>query len=171
MYVLTIYTRHMTNTRSAHRQGRQLVLVDIENLVATPSPTAEEVRAVKAALSEVNPDLGGAQWIVACSHHAAPVVAFEFPGARHLWRSGQDGADLALLEVLAHELVEERFEQVTVCSGDGIFAEAATWLAESGVDVTVISLHGHLAKRLQLAARFIGYIPPAVGEQSLGSAG
>jgi hypothetical protein len=92
---------------------------------------------------------------VACSHHAAATVAFEFPGARHLWRSGQDGADLALMDVLENELVDERFGQVTLCSGDGIFTEAAAWLAGRGVDVTVISLRWHLATRLELAARHV----------------
>ena len=49
------------------------------------------------ALREVVPGFDDAQRIVACSHHAAPTVAFAFPTARHLWRSGRDGADLALL--------------------------------------------------------------------------
>ena len=65
------------------------------------------------------PDFDAAQRIVACSHHAAPRVAFAFPGARHLWRSGPDGADLALLDVLDHEHVAQRFECVTICWGMG----------------------------------------------------
>jgi hypothetical protein len=151
----------MTNTRAAHKAGRHLLLIDIENLMATPSPNAEEVKRVKATLREVVPGFDSAQSIVASSHHAAPAAAFSFPGARYLWRSGPDGADLALLGVLENERVDERFERVTICSGDGIFAAAACWLARAKVDVTVVSLAGHLAARLQLAARHVTLLPPA----------
>lgn len=70
--------------------------MDMENLTGTPSPTCEEVETAKADLRRVVPGFDGAQHIVACSHHAAPTVAFAFRSARHLWRSGPDGADLAL---------------------------------------------------------------------------
>jgi hypothetical protein len=153
----------MTNTAIAHKAGRQLILIDIENLTGTPSPTCEDVEMAKAALRLVVPGFDDAQHIVACSHHAAPTVAFGFRGARHLWRSGSDGADLALLDVLENERVDERFESVTICSGDGIFAASAAWLTEAQVDVTVVSLPGHLAKRLQLAARYVTHLPmPAI---------
>ena len=64
------------------------------------SPTQEEVASVVCDLRAVLPGFDSAQRIVACSHHAAPTVAFAFPPARRLWRSGPDGADLALLSVL-----------------------------------------------------------------------
>jgi len=145
----------------AHKAGRQLILIDIENLTGTPSPTSEEVQTAKAALRQVVPGFDDAQHIIACSHHAAPTVAFAFRSARHLWRSGRDGADLALLDVLENERVDERFERVTLCSGDGIFAASAAWLAEAQVDVRVVSLPGHLATRLQLAARYVTHLPVA----------
>ena len=151
----------MTNTRIAHKAGRQLILIDIENLTGTPSPTCEEVEMAKATLRHLVPGFDDAQHIVACSHHAAPTVAFAFRGARHLWRSGPDGADRALLDVLENERADERFERVTICSGDGIFAASAAWLAEAQVDVTVVSLPGHLATRLQLAARYVTRLPMA----------
>jgi hypothetical protein len=134
-------------------------LIDIENLAATPSPTRERVEEVVAALRKAVPGFDDDQKIVACSHHAAQTVPFAFPGARHLWRSGRDGADLALVGVLEDEHVEERYERVTICSGDGIFAETAAWLAGVGVDVTAVSLSGHLARRLQLAAGNVTILP------------
>lgn len=143
----------MTNTLIPEKSGRHLVLIDVENLAGTASPTGEEVEMVKAALMVVMPNFGAAQRIVACSHRAAPTVAFAFPGARHLWRSGPNGADLALLDVLENEHVDQRFGRVTLCSGDGIFALSAARLAAAHVDVTVVALQGHLAARLELAAR------------------
>lgn len=145
----------MTDTKIPGASSRHLVLIDIENLAGTGSPTSEDVEMVKAALMAVMPDFESAQRIVACSHHAAPTVAFAFPGARHLWRSGPNGADLALLDVLENERVEERFGRVTLCSGDGIFASSAARLAEAHVDVTVVALQDHLAARLELAARHV----------------
>jgi hypothetical protein len=152
----------MTNTKIPPREARHLVLVDIENLAATPSPTPEAVTAIVSALRDILPNFDCAQRIVACSHHAAPNVAFNFPPARHLWRSGQDGADLALLSVLNSERVDDRFGHVTICSGDGIFAASAARLGGAGVDVSVVSLRGHLAARLELAARYVLFLTPCV---------
>src|SRR5437868_3677603 len=118
----------MTNIRIPRKAERHLVLVDIENLASTPSPSPEEVRGVVNALRAVLPGFDSAQRIVACSHHAALNVAFAFPSARRIWRSGPDGADLALLGVLDNERVDDRFGHVTICSGDGIFAASAARL-------------------------------------------
>jgi hypothetical protein len=151
----------MTNTQIPKMSSRHLVLIDIENLAATASPTTQDVEMVKAALMLLVPDFGTAQRIVACSHHAAPTVAFAFPGARHLWRSGPNGADLALLDVLENERVDQRFGRVTLCSGDGIFASSVARLAAARVDVTVVALKGRLAARLELAARHVVKLPSA----------
>src|SRR6266511_445981 len=124
----------MTNTRIPRKEARHLVLVDIENLAATPSPTQEEVTAVVSALRDVVPSFDCAQRIIACSHHAARNVAFTFSPARHLWRSGPNGADLALLSVLDNERVDDRFGHVTICSGDGIFAANAARGGAAGVE-------------------------------------
>ena len=102
----------MTNTRSANRAGRRMVLIDIENMAGTPTPTSLEVELVMAALAELVPGFNEAHRVVACSHRAARTVAFACQKERQRWRSGLDGADLALLEVLETEHVDERFEYV-----------------------------------------------------------
>ena len=150
----------MTNTRIANKGPRHLVLIDIENLAGTPSPTSQEVEMVTTALRDVVPGFDEVQRIVAYSHHAAVTVAFAFPSARHLWRSGQDGADLALLDVLDNERVDERFGRVTICSGDGIFAASAARLSAADLDVTVVSFKAQLAVRLELAARSVVLLSP-----------
>lgn len=138
---------------------RHLILIDIENLAGCPAPSAYEIEAVIALLRSCIPGYDDDQQIVACSHHAAPAVAFAFPSARRIWRSGRDGADLALLDVIETEGVADRYQRVTLCSGDGIFAEAVAALASRGVDVTAVSLAGHLATRLRLAARNLVLLP------------
>jgi hypothetical protein len=148
----------MTNTRIAHRRGRHMVVIDIENMAATPSPTHDDVIAVTDALREAIPGLAAAHIVVACSHRAALEVGTCLPG-RHLWRSGPDGADLALLEVLETEMIAERFEHVTVCSGDGIFADTMARLASCGVDAGVVAMREHLSARLRLAVHRVTYLP------------
>ena len=139
-------------TYSTQANGRKLVLVDIENLAGTPAPSEADVCAAMSQLGYLLSNFDAAQVIVACSHRAAKDVAFGCANARHLWKSGPDGADLALLEVLSDERVETRFTEIVVCSGDGIFAEAVASLGRMGISVTVVALHGHLSSRLRLAA-------------------
>jgi len=59
---------------------------------------------------------------------------------------------------------------VRICSGDGIFAASAAWLAEADVDVSVVSLPGHLSARLQPATRYVSLLPVAA-VAATGSAG
>jgi hypothetical protein len=158
-----------TNTRIPRASDRHLVLIDAENMAATPSPTRQDLAMVKAAVMTVLPDFGTAQRIVACSHHAAGAVSFAFPEARHLWRSGRNGADLALLDVLENERVDQRYGRVTICSGDGIFTASAARLARADVNVTVIALRGHLAARLELAARNVVQLTLPLRESAPGA--
>lgn len=151
----------MTNTRIGNRAGRRLILIDIENLVGTPTPSSLEVELVMGALADLVPGFNEAQRVVACSHRAARTVAFACKTERQRWCSGPDGADLALLDILETEDVDERFEYVTICSGDGIFAQSVARLAENGVYTTVVALKGHLAARLELAACQVAYLQPA----------
>ena len=71
------------------------------------------------------------------------------------WRSGVDGADLALLEEMSDLRVMQRYGRVTVCSGDGIFADSLAALAEAGVETTVVSRAEALSARLELSAHVV----------------
>ena len=90
---------------------------------------------------------------VASSHLTLLNAALGWPHAHYRVRSGPDGADLALLDVLRHENVATRFTHVAIGSGDHLFAEAAAHLAAQGVWVTVVSRRRSLSPRLALAAR------------------
>lgn len=138
--------------RRAFPRGRRLHLIDVENLVTCPRPAASEVSACRRRYAELVKPACGDLCVVACNHGAGAEVGFSWPGARHLWRSGPDGADLALLEVLTGESVSDRFEAVVVASGDGRFADPVAWLARCGVRATVVANRGSLSRRLELAA-------------------
>ena len=132
---------------------RHLVLLDVENLSGAPCPTEGQLARVKADLRSVIADFDDTPCVVACNHRAAKVVSFAFPNALRRWKSGVDGADLALVYEMEDLRVMTRYQRVTLCSGDGIFAEPVATLGRAGIDTTVVSLDGHLAKRLALAAR------------------
>jgi hypothetical protein len=140
---------HLAGQPLAHRH---LVIVDAENVGGCAVPSATHAASSHTALIQAIPDLEASFVVVACNHLAAPAVSWEWKRARKLWRSGPNGADLALLEVLQTEDIAGRFDRVTVCSGDGIFAETVAMLAALGITTTVVGLAGHISARLRLAA-------------------
>jgi hypothetical protein len=144
---------------------RHLILVDAENLAGCGVPSPADAAGSRKALMAVIPDLDAAFVVVACNHLAAPAVAWHWRQARNLWRSGPDGADLALLQVLEHEGVERRFDRVTICSGDHIFAGAVATLASQGIRTTVVGLKGHISLSLRMAAHSTVELPPPAGAE------
>lgn len=138
-------------------RGRRLVVVDIENCVGgavlTRSAACWAREVVQREL-----DCSSDQVVIGVSHVGLIATADAWPGARVVVESGPDGADLALLEVLQHEDVGRRFDEVAIISGDGIFAKAVAQLGAMGVRVTVIGHRGHVARRLRTAAAETRYI-------------
>lgn len=132
-------------------QPRTIAFIDIENLVGSADPNEHECVAVRQVV-EAHLDVQRSPVVAACSHHAARVAAFAWPSARWKWRSGENGADTALIDDMDLELIADRFDRVLIGSGDGIFAEVAALLAVRGVQVDVVSRHGSLSNRLRLAA-------------------
>jgi hypothetical protein len=107
------------------RRGRALHLVDLENLMGTPSPAqGVTARTWASYRSCIQP---GDQVVVATSHHTAFTAWFELPrtGIQLVVRSGRDGADLALLDSIDLPHAASRFEWLVLASGDGIFASTA----------------------------------------------
>ncbi len=139
-------------------QERMLHLIDIENLIGSPSPTPDCVSWYQLAYQALH--VGPTdQVVIAYSHHSVHSVGWSWQQSRHLWSSGKNGADLALLEVIFQERIAERFESVALASGDGIFTNAVKQLNTQGVDVTVISRPESLSQSLQMAATQISYFP------------
>jgi hypothetical protein len=140
--------------------ARTLHVVDIENLAGAAAPTLGRVREVQS-LYTARRGVGAVdQVVVACSHLTLLNAALGWPCARYRVRSGPDGADLELLDVLYHEHVVERFSHVTIGSGDGAFAAAAARLAAAGARVTVVSRQRSLSNRLALAAHEVIFLDP-----------
>jgi hypothetical protein len=137
---------------------RGLHLIDIENLAGAAMPSFGQIRDVQDLYSGHLTVGALDQVVVASSHLTLLNAALGWPHARYRVRSGRNGADLELLDVLLHESVAERFTHVTIGSGDGVYARAATGLAAAGVPVTVVSRRDSLSARLALAAREVIYL-------------
>lgn len=133
-------------------RGRRLVVVDIENVVGGAVMTTEQAVGAHLAVEQVAGLSGTEQVVLGTSHFGAVPAGLGWPGSRLVVRSGQDGADLALLEVLIEERIGERFDEVVLVSGDGIFTEVVTALGAAGVEVTVVAHAGRCSKRLRMAA-------------------
>jgi hypothetical protein len=132
--------------------ARTLHVVDVENLAGWPLPAIGEIRRLRDRYAEAV-GIGSTDLVViACNHNALLSVALGWPGARYRVRSGPDGADLELIDVLEHEHAAERFGRIVIASGDGRFADSAARLARAGCQVIVVSRRGSLAARLRLAA-------------------
>jgi hypothetical protein len=140
---------------------RGLHVIDIENLAGAGKPSFDQIRVVQG--SYVGHVTFGAldQVVVASSHLTLLSAALGWPHARYRIRSGPDGADLELLDVLLYERIAARFTRVVIGSGDGAFARAAASLAAAGVQVIVVSRPDSLSSRLAFAATEVIYLDPA----------
>jgi hypothetical protein len=141
--------------------SRTLHVVDIENLAGAAIPSLYQVSAVQGCYV-ARLGLGADDLVVMAASHLGLVnVALGWPHARYRVRSGPDGADLELLDVLLHEDVAARFTHVVIGSGDGVFGAAAANLTDCGVWVTVASRKESLAWSLAQAATDVVYLDAA----------
>jgi hypothetical protein len=141
-----------------HFPERALHVVDIENLAGAPIPSLGQVTEVQDWYM-TRLGLGADdQVVMAASHLGLLNAALGWPHARYRVRSGPNGADLELLDVLLHENVAARFSHVVIGSGDGVFRQVAASLADRGVRVTVVSRPGSLAAGLARVAKDVVYL-------------
>jgi len=154
----TEYTPRTAAKGRRRYPARTLHLIDVENLAGTGVPGRDQVGAVHSWYGR-RVGFGAVDHVVvACNHLALADTALGWPHARYRVRSGPDGADLELLDVLYNENVAERYTQFVIASGDGVFAAAAASLATASRWVTVVSRRECLSTRLRLAACDVIYI-------------
>jgi NYN domain len=155
--VRTVRRLRQTNFRYRF-PDRALHLVDIENLAGAAIPTLARVAEVQGQYLACLRFGVDDQVVLAANHLALLNAGLGWPHARYRVRSGKDGADIELLDVLEHENVAARFSHVVIGSGDGGFGHAAATLAARGVHVTVVSRWGSLAYELAKAAGDVIYL-------------
>lgn len=151
---------------------RTLHVVDIENLAGTAVLTFPQVSVVQGLYIARLGFGADDQVVMAASHLGLLNAALAWPHARYRVRSGRDGADLELLDVLLHEDVATRFTHVVIGSGDHLFVRAARSLGSCGVRVTVASRPESLSYQLRQAASDVVYLdlPPEIGKSTVATA-
>jgi hypothetical protein len=137
---------------------RALHVVDIENLAGAAVPSLDLVSAVQVRYLACLGFGADDQVVLAASHLALLNAGLGWPHARYRVRSGKNGADRELIDVLEHENVAARFSHVVIGSGDGLFGDTAASLAARGVYITVVSRRGSLAQALARVARDVIYL-------------
>jgi hypothetical protein len=133
-------------------RGRRLVVVDMENVVGGAIMTVEHAVGAHLCIEAAVGLHGDEHVVIGTSHFGLLSAGLGWAGPRLLARSDENGADLVLLAVLTEEHVEERFDEVVLVSGDGIFTDAVTALGAAGVRVTVVARRGTCSRRLRMAA-------------------
>ena len=151
---------------------RTLHVVDIENLAGAAVPSLALVTEVQGRyLARLALGVDD-QVVMAASHRGLLDAAVAWPHARYRVRSGKDGADLALIDVLEHENVAARFSHVVIGSGDGIFGHPAASLAARGVRITLVSRPGSLSSGLARIAGDVIYLDlPRIAAAALPATG
>lgn len=122
-------------------ERRTLHFIDIENLSESMILNEEAVREAKREYLQVIKPGKADQFVIGVSHFNLTAAAFGWGSgvATYSVRSGQDGADLALLNVMEDRQLTDRFQCVSIASGDGIFAGAGRVLRGRGHSVKFIA--------------------------------
>lgn len=149
--------------------GRRILLVDIENLAGGAVLNARQVAWAKAQLVEAIGLNDMDQVVIGTSHIGLITIGTNWKRQRYVVRSGDDGADMALLEVLAENLAS-RYDEVVLASGDGIFTNAVAALGATGVVVHVVAPAHALSRRLHAAASHTTLLPNHYPVTALGRA-
>jgi len=137
---------------------RRMVLVDIENVVGGSAEVGEHIGWAKATVGRLVSARPGDHVVVGCGPSGLLELGCTWTHVRYVVRSGRDGADLALLEVL-EENIARRFTELVFVSGDGIFADAIGGLAARGIRTTVVAHRDGLSRVLELAAHTVNFLP------------
>jgi uncharacterized LabA/DUF88 family protein len=140
------------------KSKRSIHLIDIENLCVTGDLTVEMVAAVRdayfAQVSPASEDL----FVIAASHHNMEAAVFGWPGGFHGFRSGKDGADIVLAQMMLEDNLADRFESVFLASGDGGLAPFASSLRAKGCQVQVVSRVESVSWAMRFSSDSVQYL-------------
>ena len=129
-----------------HKEKRAFVVLDLENQCGGSDLVPLNVGSVRNQLALIGLQVPS-QLVLAVGPRAktlCPNLPFLFPGARLLCRSGKDGADICLCEVLTEESAASRSQIVVIGSGDRMFTAPARQLRENGCTIIVAAKRGSI---------------------------
>ena len=145
------------------KSARKLFVVDIENAVGSGIVNEGSCRRAMGRIYQAHKPQDGDLTVIGVSHTENLFAVKSWnPSIRVVAKWGHDGADLALENVLEHEDVENRFDEVVIVSGDGLFAKQATRLRSIGVKVTVDARAAQLSRLLAFSCSAVSLAPNTI---------
>lgn len=132
-------------------KSRRIILLDIENFNGNPVTTPAQARWCRRTLEHWLSIQPGEQVVIAADVTTVTNIHQAWPEARILAGYNKNGADLRLLKVMGEDL-SKRFSDMTLVSGDRIFAEKISELAGQGLPTHVYAHAASVSKRLRFAA-------------------
>jgi uncharacterized LabA/DUF88 family protein len=136
-------------TLQAIKANRTIHLIDIENLCGSCDLTIEAVELAREAYFAATQPGTDDLFVIAASNHNQEAAAFGWPNGKHVFRSGQDGADIELALVMINEHLDQRFQTVVLASGDGGLAPFAEHLMHLGSELVIVSLSNALSNQMR----------------------
>lgn len=134
---------------------RRLFIVDIENAVGSGRLTEESVKAAMLRVTADHNLENGELVVLGVSYSNNLFPARAWRGATLVYQRGKDGADYSLKRVINTENVANRFQEVVLVSGDGIFTEEVEMLKAQGVRVVVDSCVRSISSQLAKCASIV----------------
>ena len=141
---------------------RALHIVDAANELGDPFFTISSARSLSRVWSACTHPEETDHFIKATGPGTAASLGLGWPGGLLLSRSGQDGADNAIIEAIDVDWVKERFSVVYLGTGDHSMAPLAAALISAGVKVILVardkkSVHRDFRNMENLEIRFLNF--------------
>lgn len=136
-------------------RGRRLVVAEIESIAEGAVRTVSLALWAKRQVAEAIALKEGEQVIVGATHRSALAARMVWPQSRIVTGPRAEDVRNEILQVLQEERISERFDELVLASGNGVYAEAVSSLGASGVEVTAVAWPENLSKRLRMAAAHV----------------
>jgi hypothetical protein len=133
-------------------RSRRLVVVEIESVAEGAVRSSALASWAQSRVEEAIALREGEQVIVGATHRSILATRMAWPQPRIVTGAHTEDVQDGLLQILRGERIAERFDELVLASGNGIFADAIAALAAGGVKVTVLAWPESLSRRLHLAA-------------------
>ncbi len=138
-------------------KSRQLHLVDVDNLTGGPTKDLDTHKEIREWYDIHSDRKSDDLCFVAMSHYSAFAATKAWEGSKVIWASGNDGADLALINTV-EETKFSGIKRVCLGSGDWIFKFALSPFVKNGIDVSICCRENSLSKSLKKMANEVTYI-------------
>lgn len=133
-------------------RGRRLVVVEIESITEGAVRTRSHALWARRQVAEALDLKLEEQVIIGAPNRSFLAAGISWPRTRIVTGASAEDVRHELLQVLEGEHIGERFAELVLASGNGLFAGAAASLGAEGVKVTALAWPENMSKRLRLAA-------------------